>query len=79
MDDTKAAASAIARIVEHHGGAAAVSVKFGGKPVAQQIQCWVRRGWASPMHFQRLLPLARPLKLGMADLYADREREREPA
>jgi len=48
---------AICRLVEHHGGPTAVSQKLGGSPVYQEIQRWVKRGWASPKHIFRLEPL----------------------
>ena len=63
--------SAIARIVQHHGGPTATSQLLGGTPVYQEIQRWVRRGWASPMHIFRLKPLLlRGMKVD--DLAADR-------
>jgi hypothetical protein len=61
---------AICRLVAHHEGPAAVSQKLGGSPVYQEIQRWVKRGWASPKHIFRLEPL---LLEGMTvrDLYED--------
>ena len=63
---------AIVRLVAHHGGPVATSQKLGGRPVYQEVQRWVRRGWASPMHIFRLKPL---LMRGMKveDLHQDRE------
>lgn len=65
--------SAIAKLVAHHKGPTAVSVKLGGTPVYQEVQRWVRRGWASPMHIFRLKPLL-PRGMKLEDLNADRER-----
>lgn len=64
--------SAIERLVQHHGGPAKVSQLLGGKPVYQEIQRWVSRRWASPMHIIALEPL---LLDGMTirDLHMDRE------
>lgn len=63
---------AIVRLVKHHGGASKVSQLLGGKPVYQEVQRWVVRGWASPMHILALKPL---LLDGMTveDLHLDRE------
>lgn len=64
---------AIVRLVEHHGGPVALSTKMGGTPVYQEIQRWVQRGWASPMHLFKLKPhLPRGMKLEHLD--ADRAR-----
>lgn len=62
---------AIRRIVNHHGGPVALSQKLGGRPTYQQIGQWLERGWASPKHFLRLVPLGKGCKVGMTDLYAD--------
>lgn len=64
--------SAIERLVKHHGGAAKVSALLGGKPAYQEVQRWVARSWASPMHIIALEPL---LLEGMTirDLHLDRE------
>lgn len=64
--------TAIGRLVIHHGGPAAVSKLLGGSPVYQEVQRWVRRGWASPMQIFRLEPLL-PDGMTVRDLYADRE------
>lgn len=64
---------AIVRLVNHHGGPVALSAKLGGTPVYQEIQRWVRRGWASPMHLFKLKPLL-PRGMKLEDLGADRER-----
>lgn len=66
---------AIVRLVEHHGGPVALSTKLGGTPVYQEIQRWVQRGWASPMHLFKLKPLL-PRGIRLEDLDADRERAR---
>lgn len=70
---------AIVRLVEHYGGPVGLARRLGDEPVYQEVQRWVRRGWGAPKHFLRLLPLAKPLKLGMADLYADIDRAKEAA
>jgi hypothetical protein len=62
---------AISRLVEHHGGFAAVSRLLGGRPPYQTIQQWVARGWASPMHILQLEPHL-PEGMSIRDLYADR-------
>lgn len=69
---------AIVRLVRHHGGASKVSQMLGGKPFYQEIQRWLGRGWASPMHILALKPL---LLEGMTleDLHADRETARPRA
>ena len=64
---------AIVRLVQHHGGAVATAAALGGRPVYQEIQRWVKRGWASPMHILRLEPLL-PDGITVRDLYEDRER-----
>lgn len=74
---------AIVRLVSHHGGPTAVSRLLPGQPVYQEIQRWLARGWASPMHILALRPLA-PEGITVDDLYADRARaparkERAPA
>ena len=63
---------AIAKVVAHHGGPTALSRHLDGKPTYQEIANWVRRGWASPMHFLRLEPLL-PDGVTVRDLYADRD------
>lgn len=68
-------APAIVRLVHHHGGPVALSSKLGGTPVYQEIQRWVRRGWASPMHLFKLKPLL-PRGIRFEELDADRERAR---
>ena len=67
---------AIVRLVEHHGGPTKVAQMLGSAVPYQQIQLWVRRRWASPMHIMSLEPL---LLDGMTirDLYADREAAKE--
>lgn len=68
------ATSAIQRIVSHYDGPVGLSKQLGNSPVYQEVQRWVRRGWAAPKHFLRLEALAKPLKLGIRDLYADIDR-----
>jgi hypothetical protein len=62
--------SAIARLVEHHGGPAKVAKLLDNNPPYQRLQEWVGRGWASPLQFLRLEPLL-PEGLTIRDLYAD--------
>lgn len=68
--------SAIARLVEHHGGAAALSRKLDGRPPYQRIQEWLSRGWASPKYLFALKPLL-PRGMKLEDLDADRLRSTE--
>jgi hypothetical protein len=63
---------AIVRLVEHHKGPVALSALLGGVPVYQEIQRWVRRGWASPMHLFRLEPHLPP-GMELRELHLDRE------
>ena len=63
---------AISRLVRHVGGPAALSSRLDGRPPYQQIQEWVKRGWASPMHLFRLEPLLPP-GMSIRDLAADRD------
>jgi hypothetical protein len=64
--------SAIKKLVDHAGGPVELSRKLNGVPAYQEIQRWVKRGWASPMHLFRLEPhLPRGMKL--RDLNKDRE------
>ena len=67
--------SAIQRLVEHQQGPTRVSQLLGGKPAYQEVQRWLVRGWASPMHILALKPLLPP-GLSIEDLYADRTRAR---
>lgn len=62
---------AIVRLVAHHGGPTAVSKALNGAPVYQEVQRWVARGWASPMHIFKLRPLLPP-GMQLEDLAADR-------
>lgn len=64
---------AIARLVSRHGGPTELARKLGGTPAYQEIQRWLKRGWASPMHVLRLEPLLLP-GMELRDLYLDRER-----
>lgn len=69
---------AIVRLVAHYGGPTELSRRLGGTPVYQEIQRWVARGWASPMHILRLEPLLlRGMKL--RDLHEDRARAKTEA
>lgn len=65
--------SSIERLVRHHGGPTAVARALGNVPVYQEVQRWVVRGWASPMHIFRLKPLL-PRGMKLEDLAADRIR-----
>lgn len=65
--------SAIARLVAERGGPVALSKLLGGVPVYQEIQRWVKRGWASPMHVFRLEEHLLP-GMTVRDLHEDRER-----
>lgn len=62
---------AIAKLVAHQGGPVALSQKLGGSPVYQEIQRWLKRGWASPMHIFRLEPFMPP-GMKVRDLNNDR-------
>lgn len=64
--------SAIARLVAHHGGLTKFSSKLDKRPAYQEVQRWLRRGWASPAHIFRLEPLL-PEGMSVRDLYLDRE------
>lgn len=68
----------IARLVAHHGGPVAMSRLLGGDPVYQEIQRWLKRGWASPMHIFRMEPHLID-GISLRDLHDDRERAREAA
>ncbi len=63
--------SSIEKVVRHNGGPAALSRLLGGSPAYQEIQRWVKRGWASPMHIFRLEPFMPP-GIGIRDLNDDR-------
>lgn len=69
---------AIARLVKKAGGPAALSNALGGKPVYQEIQRWVRRGYCSHIHVFRLKPFL-PRGMKLEDLGADRERAKAQA
>lgn len=68
---------AIVRLVEHYHGPVALADRLGEGIVYQEVQRWVRRGWAAPKHFLRLLPLAEPIGIRIADLYADIDKAKE--
>lgn len=63
-------ASAIRRLVEHHGGPTKVAALMGDGLSYQHVQQWVQRDWASPLHFLRLEPLLLD-GMTLGDLYAD--------
>lgn len=71
---------AIARLVEHHEGVYALARKLPDGPVVQEIERWLRRGWAAPKHIPKLRPVL-PRGIRVEDLYLDRmhviEREAE--
>lgn len=69
---------AIVRLVAHHQGPTALSALLGGTPVYQEIQRWVKRGWASPMHIIKLEPHLPP-GMTLRDLYADRDNAKAAA
>jgi hypothetical protein len=73
-------ASAIRRLVEHHGGATRTAALIADGFHYQLVQQWVDRGWASPMHFLRLEKLM-PKGMTVRELYADCDsnRKRRPA
>lgn len=62
---------AISKLVAAQGGPVALSQKLGGTPAYQEIQRWLKRGWASPMHIFRLAPFL-PEGVALADLDQDR-------
>ena len=70
--------SAIARLVDHHGGATKTAALIADGFHYQQVQQWVDRGWASPIHFLTLQKIM-PKGMTMRDLYADCEKNRKPA
>ena len=67
--------SAIARLVDHHGGATKTAALIADGFHYQQVQQWVDRGWASPIHFltlQKLMPkgmTTRDIESALVDLY----------
>lgn len=67
--------SYIRSLVEANDGpvalAAKIEAKSGQTIFRQQIEQWVKRGWATPYHFWLLMPFA-PKGLTEANLYADR-------
>ncbi len=70
--------SAIARLVRHHGGPVATARLLGDSFPYQEIQRWLRRGWASPMHILRLKPHL-PKGMRVEDLYVDRGKAKAAA
>jgi hypothetical protein len=64
---------AIVRLVKHHGGTVKLSRKMGGKPVYQEIQRWVRRGYVAPVHLFALKPFL-PRGIKLSDLHQDKVR-----
>ena len=69
--------SAIRRLVDHHGGVTKTAQLLGEDFAYQSVQQWLDRDWASPMHFLKLEALL-PAGLSIGDLYADRERAKQP-
>lgn len=67
--------SAIQRLVDHHDGPTKLAGLIGDGFAYQLVQQWVARGWASPLHFQRLEPFL-PAGMTMRDLYADLDANR---
>lgn len=67
--------SLIGLVVRHAGGPTAVSRSMGGWPVYQEVQTWVRRGWASPHHILKLRPVL-PDGVSVEDLFAEAESRR---
>ena len=65
--------AAILRLVEHHGGPTATARKLGDAFPYQEVQRWVSRGWASPMHVLKLMTLAHELGITESQLLADRD------
>ncbi len=63
-------------VVDHLGGPAAASRHLGGRPVPQEIQRWVARGWASPHHVFRLEPFL-PKGITVRDLADDKARAKK--
>lgn len=62
--------SAIGRLVEESGGPVAVARALNGAVAYQEVQRWVKRGYAAPKHFQKLVPLL-PKGRTISDLFAD--------
>lgn len=63
-------ASHIKTLVEHHGGPTLTARKLN--LAYQEVQGWVYRGWASPMHVLSLEPLL-PRGMTIRHLLLDRE------
>lgn len=68
--------SAIQRLVDFHDGPTKVAALIGDGFAYQHVQQWVTRGWASPLHFQRLEPYL-PDGMTLRDLYADLEANKQ--
>lgn len=64
------AMSAIERLVEVNGGPVAVARALNDVVAYQEVQRWVKRGYAAPKHFQRLVVLL-PSEMTIDDLFAD--------
>lgn len=69
----KSMSPAIEAVVAHNQGPVELSRRMGGVPVYQEIQRWLKRGWASPMHIFKLEVLL-PDGITTRDLFIDRER-----
>lgn len=62
--------SAIEKLVELNGGPVAVARALDDLVAYQEVQRWVKRGFAAPKHFQRLVSLL-PAGMTINDLFAD--------
>lgn len=69
----KAHTPTIRRLVEHHGGPAAFARKLAEGFPYQEVQRWVKRGWASPMHALKIEPLLLP-GMTIRDLHVDKDK-----
>ena len=62
--------SAIERLVTANCGPVAVARALNDVVAYQEVQRWVKRGYAAPKHFQRLAALL-PGEMTIDDLFAD--------
>lgn len=62
--------SAIERLVAANCGPVAVARALNDIVAYQEVQRWVKRGYAAPKHFQRLVVLL-PGEMTIDDLFAD--------
>ena len=66
--------STIGTLVEQNNGPVEVARLLGDAVAYQEVQRWVRRGWANPKYALRLEPLLlKKSKLKLRDLLADLE------